>query len=405
MSGGRRAAAGELLKTAVAQLEQAAAAKKCWACGCLRSSLDAIERALPPERRPAELDAAIRKARMRLGEARYECLGCDVCWPPLAMDALGIDGEACRSDEVQARPGWPPLPGSYTVLRYRAPVAVCALTEGQLAQRVAAAGDPAIAIVGTCQTENLGLERLIVNVLANPHLRFLVLCGADSRRAVGHLPGQSLVALARRGVDERGRIIGARGRRPVLRNLSREAVEHFRRTVEVVDRIGQSEISAILAVAHECAARDPGPAPPFAPREGVTIVRGHLPARMVADPAGYFVVYVDRRRGLLSLEHYTNAGVLDAVVEGRSAVEVYTPVIERGLISRLDHAAYLGRELARAEHALRSGELYIQDAAPERARPPVPAACDCCPGDSEGARSREPPESGADSPGQERARR
>jgi uncharacterized protein DUF4346 len=30
------------------------------------------------------------------------------------------------------------------------------------------------------------------------------------------------------------------------------------------------------------------------------------------------------------------------------------------LLSRLDHAAYLGRELARAEHALTSGELYVQ---------------------------------------------
>jgi Domain of unknown function (DUF4346) len=30
--------------------------------------------------------------------------------------------------------------------------------------------------------------------------------------------------------------------------------------------------------------------------------------------------------------------------------------ISRNLVSRLDHAAYLGRELARAEHALTSGE-------------------------------------------------
>ena len=40
--------------------------------------------------------------------------------------------------------------------------------------------------------------------------------------------------------------------------------------------------------------------------------------------------------------------------------------IERGLLTRLDHAAYLGRELARAEHALSSGETYAQDAAPEQ---------------------------------------
>jgi tetrahydromethanopterin S-methyltransferase subunit A len=48
--------------------------------------------------------------------------------------------------------------------------------------------------------------------------------------------------------------------------------------------------------------------------------------------------------------------------------------IERNLISRLDHAAYLGRELARAEYALSSGEPYVQDAAPEA--PPAPT-CGC----------------------------
>ena len=38
-------------------------------------------------------------------------------------------------------------------------------------------------------------------------------------------------------------------------------------------------------------------------------------------------------------------------------------IIERNLLSRLDHAAYLGRELARAERSLETGELYVQDRA------------------------------------------
>ena len=48
-----------------------------------------------------------------------------------------------------------------------------------------------LAIVGTMHTENLGIERVIKNVLANPHIRFLLLCGEDTQQAVGHLPGQS----------------------------------------------------------------------------------------------------------------------------------------------------------------------------------------------------------------------
>jgi tetrahydromethanopterin S-methyltransferase subunit A len=54
------------------------------------------------------------------------------------------------------------------------------------------------------------------------------------------------------------------------------------------------------------------------------------------------------------------------IIERRSAAEVYMTGIEHTLLSRLDHAAYLGRELARAEHALLSGEPYVQDAAPEQ---------------------------------------
>jgi tetrahydromethanopterin S-methyltransferase subunit A len=100
---------------------------------------------------------------------------------------------------------------------------------------------------------------------------------------------------------------------------------------------------------------------------------------MVSDPAGYFVIYVDRGRGLLSLEHYLNDGLLDVVIEGANAAELYTPAIDRGLISRLDHAAYLGRELARAEASLNSGEPFVQDAAPELAAPLTLTSLACGP--------------------------
>jgi tetrahydromethanopterin S-methyltransferase subunit A len=82
---------------------------------------------------------------------------------------------------------------------------------------------------------------------------------------------------------------------------------------------------------------------------------------------------------MLSLEHYRNDGLLDVVIEGSTAAELYTPAIDRYLISRLDHAAYLGRELARAEESLHSGEPYIQDAAPEMATPLTLPSAACGP--------------------------
>ncbi len=365
MNGDRAGIGKEEMEDAIARLREAAAAKKCWQCGCLRSSLGAIEEAFPVSARPAELAAVIELARPRLVEMKYDCLGCELCFPAIAINALGVEGYACPAEPVEAREGWPPLPGSYTVVRYHAPVAVCTLTDEELAKQVAAAAGPEVGIVGTMQTENLGIERLVLNTMANPNIRFLVLCGEDSRKAVGHLPGASLLALARAGVDDGMRIVGAPGKRPVLRNVSREAVEHFRRTVEVVDLIGVREAREILAKVGACAGRNPGAAEACAAVRSVGVVKGYVPGRMVADPMGYFVVLPDQARKRLVLEHYLNDGLLDMVIEGTSAAELYWPAVERGLVSRLEHAAYLGRELARAEAALRTGEPFVQDAAPE----------------------------------------
>ena len=364
----RRAA---LLAEVSTRLGEAAAAKKCWPCGCLHESLQTIERAIRPAERSPELASALVDATAPLLPVQYECLGCQVCFPALAVNAVSeLSGtttlDVCPTDAVDVRLGWPPLPGNYTVLRYQAPVAVCTLTNEALREAIAQQAGPAVAITGTLQTENLGIERLIQNVLANPHIRFVILCGADSRQAIGHLPGQSLLALGRNGLDERSRIHGAAGKRPVLRNISREAVEHFRRTVELLDLTGSEDLAVIQRIIQECADRNPGPSEPFAAQQVISPIPGHVPKRMVPDPAGYFVVYVDRSRMCLSLEHYQTIGLLDGVISGHTAAELYTPAIERGWISRLDHAAYLGRELARAEEALRSGALYIQDAAPER---------------------------------------
>ncbi|MGC8625477.1 MAG: DUF4346 domain-containing protein [Phycisphaerae bacterium] len=360
---------------AVSRLQEAVDAKKCWRCGCLRSSLEAIDRAIPVERRSSGLADVIEKARTRLVPVQYDCLGCEVCYPPLAMNALQIDAEACPSEKVEVRSGWPPLPGAYTVLQYQAPVAVCTLTDETLAVSVAAQRWPEVSIVGNMYTENLGIERLIQNIIANPNLRFLILCGTDSRQAVGHLPGQSLLALAQCGAGESGRIIEAKGKRPILRNISREMVEHFRQTVEIVNLVGVTELAAIAQAAAACALRNPGPAVRWLGGQSVPIIPGYLPDKMVSDPAGYFVVYVDRPKRRLALEHYQNTGVLDVIIEGSAASELYVPAVERKLVSRLEHAAYLGRELARAERSLGTNELYVQDAAPERE--PIPAACGC----------------------------
>ncbi|MDI9616748.1 MAG: dihydropteroate synthase-like protein [Methanothrix sp.] len=95
------------------------------------------------------------------------------------------------------------------------------------------------------------------------------------------------------------------------------------------------------------------------PRPGV-VPPAHLEVRQaeqsrgfVADPAGSF------RIGLCGDEI---AAVHDRmVIKGRTAREILDTAIDLNLVSRLDHAAYLGRELEKAEIALRLGKSYTQD--------------------------------------------
>jgi tetrahydromethanopterin S-methyltransferase subunit A len=71
------------------------------------------------------------------------------------------------------------------------------------------------------------------------------------------------------------------------------------------------------------------------------------------------------------------------VIEGATPAALYATAIERGLLTRLDHAAYLGRELGRAEQSLRTAEHYVQDRAAgiEEGVILPAAACGCGPGE------------------------
>jgi len=189
-----------------------------------------------------------------------------MCFPAIAANAFaeaypeaGESLDLCPTEGPEARAGWPHLPGDYRVVRYRAPVAVCTLNSEELAAELAAEAPEGLALSGTMHTENLGIERVIQNLLANPNIRFLILCGEDTRQAIGHLPGQSMESLFSGGVNSRGRIVGALGKRPILKNISAEQVEGFRKQVELLSRIGEEDASRVREAVSGCARRAPGP--------------------------------------------------------------------------------------------------------------------------------------------------
>jgi len=304
-------------------------------------------------------------------QKRYDCLGCEVCWPAVVqnlaaeIDPATAEAGHCAYQEPETRDGWPPLPGDYQVLRFQAPVAVCTLNSDHLIREIKNSQIEGLSIVGGLHTENLGIEHLIRNVLANPHIRYLIICGEDTRKAIGHLPGQSLVALSEHGVNENMRIVEAKGKRPMLKNISQEYVETFRKQVQVINQIGEVDITVLQDLISNTADNDPGSfAGVLKEVISVPVEKAEQPGRLVLDPAGYFVVTPDRAHQQLVLEHYSNKGILNRIFTANTAASLYTHIIKLELISRLDHEAYLGRELARAEHALLSDESYVQDRAP-----------------------------------------
>ena len=81
------------------------------------------------------------------------------------------------------------------------------------------------------------------------------------------------------------------------------------------------------------------------------------------DLQGGFRVFVDRQDQDIMVTHFASpvSEKTDLAVKGKTAEVIYRKIIALGLVSSLDHAAYLGGELAKAEIALRTGKEYIQD--------------------------------------------
>jgi tetrahydromethanopterin S-methyltransferase subunit A len=129
---------------------------------------------------------------------------------------------------------WPPVRGEYQVGDASAGVAVVTLASSIFPKGAA--------ICGPCKTENLGVEKIVANVITNCNIRILILCGVESK---GHLPGDTILALHKNGIDDRGRIIGSRGAIPFIQNLPEGAIERFQKQVKLVDCIGQEDAEQI----------------------------------------------------------------------------------------------------------------------------------------------------------------
>jgi len=259
---------------------------------------------------------------------------------------------------------WPVIAGSYKVGDPSGPVAVCALTSERLVDPLV--GLPGVAIAGMVYTANLGITRIVVNITANPAIRFLLICGRDSPL---FKPGQSLVALSEHGVDDDKKIVGAAGYDPVLATLSPDQIKQFQKQVEVLDWTGEEDVEALKENISSLYARSPGVfkseagtalASTATGEQFVAIRPGGQREPLVYDPKGYFVISLDRKKEIV-LRHYLPDHTPAHEMRGRGATSMLLGLLREGLVTQLSHAGYLGEELAKAQTALQFGLRYDQD--------------------------------------------
>jgi len=284
---------------------------------------------------------------------------------PSKMENFGFWLSRTFASTKPKQTDWPYVPGTYFVSDPSAPVAVCTLGSVDLAPKVAENPPAGLCITGKVETENIGIEKIIKNVISNPAIRFLLCVGNEPPK---HLTGATMVALFENGIDAENKIPGSPGMRPSLPNTTAEEVDAFRSQVEPVVMIGCTDVDEIHAKVRELAASAPQPEhvefrPPDSvePEQAVERVTatGEDPLRIKLDKAGYFVVNVEN--GMILVEHYSYKEKLLRVIEGRDARSIYLTIVRNGWVSKLDHAAYVGKELTKVELSIEHGFEYLQD--------------------------------------------
>jgi tetrahydromethanopterin S-methyltransferase subunit A len=379
---------------AVMEIARGMKLEKCRKCGCMKDALDQTERTFAASEEPEvrSLGPIISSYQAKMKPLAYDCIGCKKCWGADATIALAEhfdeieidqcaveDNCACRLSSMapaafqlyqskSTTAPWPPHPGDYVLGDPEGTVAVCPLSNRDLPHQLITASQSALAIAGRCDTENIGIEKVVLNLLANPRIRWLVICGQDAK---GHRAGDAFLRLKERGVDANMRVLESASWRPVLKNLTLLQVARFREKVEEINLIGATQLDRILAAIRECSVK-PAPVASFTlpeadssydPLAGVEYIPAKAPKQLHLDRAGFFIILPQPQKSLIVCEHYENNGRLVHVIQGQQADIIAATAVERGFVTQLDHAAYLGRELQKAEAALSGEATYEQDAA------------------------------------------
>ncbi|CAB3289035.1 Dihydropteroate synthase-related protein [Methanocaldococcus lauensis] len=95
-------------------------------------------------------------------------------------------------------------------------------------------------------------------------------------------------------------------------------------------------------------------------RYNVPIIKAEEDKKQILDE-GSFKIEIDRKNKEIVAIYFNKRREPTLIIRGKKPKEIYETAIRLNLIKKLDHAAYFGRELAKAEIALKIGKKYNQD--------------------------------------------
>lgn len=254
---------------------------------------------------------------------------------------------------------WPFVAGRYFLADATAPVIVVMPDNESLAETLSALSVQGLCLISpVCRTVS-DVVKLIRNVEANLAVRSVILAGGKDDRDYPAVEALCAIFDDDEGISEKARRI-AHGTRGKLKAFDFGALQ---KRVGVVNMLDCVDADKIVAGVVKYGTQDQRPDAGFVVRGYDTtlgVQRVIAPASIAheyhPDKAGRYVIGIDETS--IVIEHYNSKGELLRLIQGASARDLYILLIRNGWVSRLDHAAYLGRELTLAETALQRGEPY-----------------------------------------------
>jgi len=325
------------------EIQRAMRLSRCRKCGCMRGTLENLKKSLPGLRvKDAKtLLEDVNSWYEQLEPQEYPCYGCKYCIPPEAMNLLikkypSLASTTLSTCEIKiSDDSWPPVEGEYTVIDKNAPVAVSVLSSTRLEERLARAKPSGLCIVGKTETENRGIHKIVKNVTKKEVEKFRKQITVEDM--IGCENSRTLIKKIK---DLSGDYVSCTpecGCHTETGTVTQALKINFPKTLTGVKPGGRECVPRIEVQPHD--------------------------DNIKLDRAGYFVIIPSRKKKTIVVEHYSYDNKLLRRIEGDNSRDIYLTIIENGWVRELTHAAYLGKELTRAELSIKRGFKFVQDGA------------------------------------------